>query len=138
MKSHLCWNTKRAEKNSSLQNDNKECAELTLAIIGYVYHKDVSHHCPGATHSAHWMSQVLYRQKIYMWADQMNYDNETISKLHRLVTLLVLFYVPAWLKCNFGAVSAINDLNFLQSMLEYKPYDASMSTAAFQKLHKHN
>ena len=73
-----------------------------------------------------------------MWADQMNYDNKTVSKLHRLVTLLVLFYVPAWLKCNIGANAAINDLNFLQSMLEYKPYDASVSTAAFQKLHKHN
>ena len=104
----------------------------------YVHRKDVSHHRPGPTHSARRLSQVLYNQKIYMWADQMNYDNETVSKLHRLVTFLVLFYVPAWLKCNIGADAAINNLNFLQSMLEYKPYDASVSTAAFQKLHKHN
>ena len=73
-----------------------------------------------------------------MWADQMNYDNETVSKLHRLVTFLALFYVTAWLKCNIGADAAINNLNFLQSMLEYKPYDASVSAAAFQKLHKRN
>ena len=98
----------------------------------------MSLHRPGATRSARWMSQVLYSQKIYMWADQMNYDHETVSKLHRLVTFLVLSYVPAWLKCNIGADAAINDLNFLQSMLKYKPYGASVSTAAFQKLHKHN
>jgi len=73
-----------------------------------------------------------------MWADQMNYDYKIVSKLHRLVTFLVLFYVPAWLKCNLGANAAINDLNFLQSMLEYKSYDASVSTTAFQKLPKHN
>ena len=82
--------------------------------------------------------RLLYSQKIYTGADQMNYNNKIVSKLHRLVTFLVLFYVPAWLKCNIGADAAINDLNFLQSMLEYKPYDASVSTAAFQKLHKHN
>ena len=128
----------KSRKNSSLQNDYKECAELTLAIIGYVHREDVSHHRPGATHSACYMSQVLYSQKIYLWADQMNYDNETVSKLHWSVTFLVLFYVPTWLKCNIGADAAINDFNFLQSMLEYKPYDASVSTAAFQKLHKHN
>ena len=39
----------------------------------------------------------------------MNYDNETVSKLHRLITFLVLFYVPAWLKCNIGADATIND-----------------------------
>ena len=81
----------KGRKNSSLRNDYKECAELTLVIIGYVHRKDVSHHRPGATHSDRWMSQVLYSQKIYMWADQMNYDNETVSKFHRLVTYLVLF-----------------------------------------------
>ena len=129
----------KGRKNSSLQNDYKECAELTLAIIGYVHHEDVSHHRPGATHSsARWMSQVLCSQKIYMWADQMNYDNETIFKLRWLVTFLVLFYVPAWLECNTGADAATNNLNILQSMLEFKQFDASVSTAAFQKLHKHN
>ena len=75
-----------------MRNDYIECAELTLAIIEYVHREDVSRHRPGATHSARWMSQVLYSQKIYMWADQMNYDNETVSKLHRLVTFLVLYY----------------------------------------------
>ena len=73
----------KGRKNSSLRNDYKECAELTLAIIGYVHREDVSHHCPAATHSARWMSLVLYSQKIYMWADQMNYNNKTISKLHQ-------------------------------------------------------
>ena len=66
-------------KNSSLRNDYKECAELTLAIIGYVHREDVSHHRPGATHSDRWMSQVLYSQKIYVWADQMNYDQNFIG-----------------------------------------------------------
>ena len=42
----------KGRKKSSLQNDYKECAELTLAIIGYVHCEDVSHHRPGATHSA--------------------------------------------------------------------------------------
>ena len=62
-------------------------------------HLQTSRPWPRATHSARWMSQVLYSQKIYMWADQMNHDNVTVSELHRLVTFLVLFYVPAWLKC---------------------------------------
>ena len=63
----------KGRKNFSLQNDYKESAELTLATIGYVHREDVSQHRPGATHSACWMSQVLYPANIALsgrcWLD---------------------------------------------------------------------
>ena len=97
-------------KDSNLRDDYKQCAELTLAVVGYTPPEFVSHHCPGATHLARWRSQVSYCQKMYMWAEQLSYDATTVAKLQRFVQFLVLFYVPAWLKCSVGTDAAINVL----------------------------
>jgi len=40
-----------------------------------------------------------------------------MSKLHRFATILVLFYIPARLKCGVGADAGINNLNFLKDIL---------------------
>ena len=39
-----------------LRDDYKQCAEYTLALLNGIPQNDVSHHRPGATHSARWMS----------------------------------------------------------------------------------
>ena len=38
------------------------------------------------------MSQVLYCQKMYMWSQQMSYDDIVIAKLRRINLILALFY----------------------------------------------
>ena len=63
------------------------------------------------------MSQVLYRQKMFLWADQLSYDSEFLAKLQLINVLIAFFYVPAWLKSSIGVDAPINDLTFLQDML---------------------
>jgi len=54
-----------------------------------------------------------------------------MSKLHRFAMFLVLFYIPAWLKCGIGADAGINNLNFLKDILQYKAYDGDVGEAGF-------
>ena len=50
-------------KGSQLRRDYKQCVELVLAVVGHTPQEHVSHHCPGAKHSARWMSQMLSAKK---------------------------------------------------------------------------
>ena len=40
------------------------------------------------------MDQVLYSQKIFLWADQLSYDSEFLAKLQRTNVFIAFFYVP--------------------------------------------
>ena len=64
------------------------------------------------------MGQVLYCQKMFLWADQLSYDSEFLEKLQRINVFIAFFYVPAWLKSSIGLDAPINDLTFLQEMLQ--------------------
>ena len=64
-------------------------------------------------------------------------NSGTISRLHKLVKFLELFYIRAWLKSSIATEAAIKNLNFLQNMLQYKAYNENVGQAAFQKLFEH-
>ena len=50
---------------------------------------------------------------------------------------LLPFYVPAWLKYSIGVDAPINDLEFLQNMIEYRSDDHVVADSAFKKLSSH-
>ena len=127
---------KKTTKEVFTRGDYKQCAENALALLGaapgnFFYYK------PGPTSSARWMGQVLYCQKMFMWADQLSYDSDFLAKLHRINLFIALFYVPAWLKCSIGLDAPMNDLTFLQDMISYKEEDPAVADAAFNKLSSH-
>ena len=83
------------------------------------------------------MGQVLYCQKMFLWADQLSYDSEFLEKLQRFNVFIAFFNVPACLKSSIGLDVPINHLTFLQEMLRYKKEDPAVANAAFMKLSAH-
>ena len=83
------------------------------------------------------MGQVLYCQKMFLWADQLSYDSEFLEKFQRITVFIAFFYVPAWFKSSIGLDAPINDLTFLLEMLRYKKEDPAVADAAFMKLSAH-
>ena len=67
----------------------------------------------------------------------MSYDREFVEKLYQINLLIALFYVPAWLKCNIGMNTPINDFTFLYDMLRYKNEDPTVADTFFNKLSSH-
>ena len=120
-----------------IRDDYKECADNTLVLLNAVPNTMLRYENLGAVHSARWMSQVLYCQKMYMWSQQISYDDILIVKLRRINLFLALFYVPAWLSSSIGSYAAINDFLFLENMSQYEKFDSAVAQAASKKLAKH-
>ena len=74
---------------------------------------------------------------MYMWSQQMSYDDILIAKLRQINLFLALFYVPAWLSSSIGSNAAINDFLFLENMSQYEKSDSAEAQAASKKLAKH-
>ena len=86
------------DKEVLIRDDYRECAENALAILGSST-KDFTYHRPGATSSSRWLGKVIYCQKMFMLANQLEHEEEYVAKLRTINVFLCLFYVPAWLKC---------------------------------------
>ncbi|KAG0703095.1 hypothetical protein GWK47_024929 [Chionoecetes opilio] len=54
-------------------------------------------------HQARWMARNLYSMKMFMFAEQLEYDEETVVKLERLNLFLGLFYTPMWMSSTLAA-----------------------------------
>ena len=120
-----------------IRDDYKESADNTLVLLNAVSQHNATIRKPGAVHSARWMSQVLYCQKMYMWSQQMSYDDILIAKLRGINLFLALFYVPAWLSSSIGSNAGINDFLFLENMSQYEKFDSAVAQAASKKLARH-
>lgn len=119
-----------------IRADYKECAENALAILG---NQSENYHCrkPGATHSARWMGQLLYTQKMFMWSAQMEYNQDDIIKLKRMNQFTALFFCSLWLKASIGADAPHNDLKFIHDMMDFRDVDEAVASAALRKMQNH-
>ena len=124
-----------SRKNFLSRDDYKQCVVNTITLLGGDC--GIGHQKPGATHHAQWMGTILYAQKMFMWADPMEYSNETKMQLHRMNLFLALFYVPAWVESTIGRDAPGNDLRLILAMHDYKTHDNTVAEAALKKLLKH-
>ena len=74
---------------------------------------------------------------MYMWSQQLSYDDILSAKLRRINLFLALFYVPLRLSSSIGLNTAINDFLFLENMSQYEKFDSAVAQAAFKKLATH-
>ena len=72
-----------------------------------------------------------------MLANQLEYEEDDMAKLHRKNMFVCIFYVTAWLKCNVSADAPINDLSFIKYMQKHCQIDHEIAEPARDKLMKH-
>ena len=77
--------------------DYREVAELTIIALGDIPPRGIHWSRPGAIHQARWMARNLYALKMFLFAENLNYDRQVNRKLQRIVTFLTLFYIPRWM-----------------------------------------
>jgi hypothetical protein len=119
------------------RDDYRECAENVLIILGQTPPRGVHFLKPGAIHQARWMACNLYASKMFMFAKQMQYDDDTVNKLTRINMFLCLFYVPLWLKASSGADAPILDLQLFCEMTEYRSIDEEVANTVLAKINNH-
>ncbi|KAG0728789.1 hypothetical protein GWK47_031788 [Chionoecetes opilio] len=112
-------------------------AELTLIVLGDTPPRGIHWSRPGAIHQVRWMVRNLYSMKMFMFAEQLEYDEATVVKLERLNLFLGLFYTPMWMSSTLAADAPANDLQFMKDMMKFKRTDPEIAQAVLQKLENH-
>ncbi|KAG0726856.1 hypothetical protein GWK47_035767 [Chionoecetes opilio] len=127
-----CKEILRSEKPP--RADYREMAELTLIVLGDTPPRGIHWSRPGAIHQARWMARNLYYMKMFMFAEQLEYDEETVVKLERLNLFLGLFYTPMWMSSTLAADAPANDLQFMKDMMKFKRTDPEIAQAVLKNL----
>ena len=117
------------DKEILIRNDYRECAENSFAILGSST-RDFKYRRPGAMSSSRCMGKVIDCQKMFMLANQQEYEEEYVAPLCRINVFLCLFYVPAWLKCSVSADALIIGLSFMKYMPKYCQIDHEIAESA--------
>lgn len=81
--------------------------------------------------------QVLYCIKMFLFADQLGYDEPMKQKLQRMTQFLLLFYIVAWLRAPVAADAPANDLNLYRSLVRYREMDRPVADAALAVIRRH-
>ena len=76
--------------------DHREMS-LTVMIFGCMPPRCIYWGHPGAIYQASWIARNLHSIKMFIFADQLEYDEETVLKLEYLNHFLELFYIPLWM-----------------------------------------
>ena len=113
--------------------DYHEMAKLTLIILGCMPPRGIHWSHPGAIHQASWMARNLYSIKMFMLAEHLEYDEETVLKLERLSLSLRLFYTPLWMSSTLAADAPANDLQFIKDMMNLKKIDLEIAQSVLKK-----
>ena len=70
---------------------------------------------------------------MFMLAEHLEYDEETVLKLERLSLSLRLFYTPLWMSSTLAADAPANDLQFIKDMMNLKKIDLEIAQSVLKK-----
>jgi hypothetical protein len=119
------------------RDDYREFLELCIIFIGEVPSRGVSIMAPGAMHHARWMSKVLYALKIWLFREQFKLTAREKTGLRDLAIFAVRVYLKTWITAPSAISAPLNDLQLMNSLLQYSTIHQAISTATAKKLSSH-
>ena len=92
------------------RDDYLEVLELVLKVLG-AEPDNFSWKLPGAYHKARWNAVIIYGLKIYLFRNQLGFDNEKCENLERLAKFVCFIYVKHWFLSPVASYAPQQDLN---------------------------
>ena len=75
--------------------------------------------------------------KMFLFANELDYCDDTRRKLERLVTFLSLFFTPRWMTAPLAADAPLHDLTLMHDMIKYRELDSDIANAILCKMANH-
>ena len=120
------------------RDDYREVAELTVLVLGGTLPRaGFTFSQPGAISKARWMAVNIYAIKMFMFQDQLGYDDAERDKLLRVVTFISMLYTRVWMASTRAADAPSYDLQLYHDLLQYQDQDPEIAEAALGKLMNH-
>jgi hypothetical protein len=119
------------------RDDYREFLELGVVFLGGVPLRGISFMAPGAMHHARWMSKVLYSLKVWMFRGQFHITAREEKGLRDFVVFAGRVYLKAWITAPSAIAAPLNDLQLMNSLLQYASIHRDISAATSKKLSHH-
>ncbi|KAF0310611.1 hypothetical protein FJT64_018407 [Amphibalanus amphitrite] len=74
---------------------------------------------------------------MFLFADQLEYDEPMQEKVQGMAQFLLLFYVVAWLRAPVAEDAPANDLNLYRSLVRHRQLDQPVANAALAVMRRH-
>ena len=126
-------------KEKQPRDDYREFLELVLIFLGEIPHRHygVRFMTPGAMHHARWMSKVIYSLKVWMFRAQFVLTTREEKGLREVCIFAVRVYLKAWMTAPLASNAPYNDLQLLQSLINYSTIHPVIAKVASEKLANH-
>ena len=99
---------------------------------------------PGALHRARWMSKLLNYLKMVLLSKQINklskrtiIIGQQLNKLQQFTNFVVCCCIPWWLTAPVPASAPVNDLHFINTIMEYKVIESTIAAVALKATNGH-
>ncbi|KAG0728039.1 hypothetical protein GWK47_033298 [Chionoecetes opilio] len=112
-------------------------AELTLIVLGDTPFPRNPLESSWSHSSGQGRAQKLYSMKMFMFAEQLEYEGRNCCEAGTPQPFLGLFYTPMWMSSTLAADAPENDLQFMKDMMKFKRTDPEIAQAVLQKLENH-
>lgn len=132
----LNWALSTLKDSVFERGDYKELLELIVIWLGGHVH-NFSFKFPGADHHARWMSKAIYFLKLALLQGQFAMDNEEITHVKTMAEFVGLYYGHAFLKSALPASAALNDINFMNSMLIFGQKEPEVAKVCIESCKRH-
>lgn len=117
--------------------DYREFLELSVIFIGDVPSRGVSFKAPGAIHHARWMAKVLYVLKIWLFRKQFRLTAKEETSVRDVAIFAVRVYLKAWITAPSAIDAPLNDLQLMNTLLQYSSIHPTISSATTKKFASH-
>ena len=102
-------------------DDYREVAELIVLVPGGTLPRaEFTFSQPGAISNARWMAVGIYAIKIFIFQDQLDYDDAERDKLLRVVMFISMLYTRIWMASTIAADSPSYNLQLYHDLLQYQ------------------
>lgn len=110
---------------------------MILVFVGALDGNEVGFKAPGAISHARWMTKAIYCLKMFIFWKQFNLTEQENMSLEAICVFLVRVYCKAWFNAPKAQLAPKQDLEMLQSLLEYDTIDKEISDRGLAKFSNH-
>ena len=129
---------KNKRNELTVRDDYRELAECAVLLLGetppsgkIVWRK------PGACHKARFCAFGIYSLKALAFAQQFDWDEDTITGLKQFCGFTTTIYIPHFLSSSIGCDATVNDLELFKKLFAYRSIDPQLAEESLVVLRRH-
>lgn len=110
---------------------------LNLIIVFLTDNREKVVEVPGSHSRARYMCKIIYALKMYLYRDQMEYSDQTLTRIKIFILYALKIHIKPWFSAQNVVKAPLNDLNTLKKLQRLKEVMQETAAIALKKMKGH-